>query len=61
MDLTAIASQLSDFKTVMGALADLTKLPQAISTFLFGFEGKEVTIPSFSSQLGDFKDTLSSK
>lgn len=60
MDLSNIADQLDNFKTVMGALAELTKLPQGIIDFLFGGETKDGEFGGFSSQVGDFKDTLSS-
>lgn len=65
MDLSNIADQLDNFKTVVGALAELTKLPQGIIDFLFGGDTNGKTaggeFGGFSSQVGDFKDTLSSK
>lgn len=61
MDLSNIADQLDNFKTVVGALAELTKLPQGIIDFLFGGGTTDETkFGGFSSQVGDFKDTLSS-
>lgn len=60
MDLSNIADQLDNFKTVVGALAELTKLPQGIIDFLFGDGEGEDAFGGFSSQVGDFKDTLSS-
>lgn len=53
MDLSNIADQLDNFKTVMGALAELTKLPQGILNFINADKG-------FSSEVVDFKGALSS-
>lgn len=43
MDLTAIASQLSDFKTVVNALADLTDFPKAFANFFGLGAGKGIS------------------
>lgn len=60
MDLSNIADQLDNFKTVVGALAELTKLPQVIIDFLFGGGTGNGKFGGFSSQVGDFKGALSS-